>query len=103
MHKLRVLKLVFPELWYREYYPDQAYHEAADKVFEILSPSCPQLVAVILTPREDAGPDAWYFVRSKQIGHREQVKYLGVDIAPYVIKEYEPCCDMLEREKMVLG
>ena len=103
MHKLRVLKLVFPELCYRQYYPDQAYHEAANKIFDILSQSCPQLFAVVLTPREDSGPDAWYFVRSKKIGDYGQVKFLGLDVAPYVVREYEPCSDMLEPEKMVFG
>jgi hypothetical protein len=94
---------VFPELWYRQYYPDGAYHEAADKVFDMLSPHCPQLSTVILMSPSDCSSSAWFFVRPKQMGRRAQMKCLGVNVAPYVVKDYEPCSDMLEPEQMVFG
>ena len=103
MHKLRALKLVFHELGYRQFYQDRAYHEAAETIFDVLGRSCPQLTAVVLESRCDVGIAAWNFVQSTQIGGRLQAKFLGEDVAPYVVRDYEPCSDMLEPEKLIFG
>jgi hypothetical protein len=103
LRKLRVLKLVFHELGYQRFYSGRVYHEAAETFFNVLGRSCPQLTAVILESRCDSGVTAWNFVRSAQIDGRLQAKFLGEDVAPYVIKDYEPCSDMLEPEKLIFG
>jgi len=104
LHKLRVLKLVVASG--RPYDSGgQIAQEAADKVFEILCSSCPHLTVVVFECR---GPhvflkQAWSFVRSKEIGRDAQAKCLGRDVAPSVIRDYEPCSDVFEPEKLIFS
>ena len=103
MHKLRVLKLV---LGSRQEYDStvQSCQEAADEIFEVLGHSCPLLTVVVFESRAcTSRSSTWSFVTPKQCGRRSQAKFLGEDVAPYVIKDYEPCSDMLELEKLILG
>ena len=83
-----------------ELHSDQNYQEAAktaDKTFEVLRPSCPQLTAVVFRIRQYVDVVTWSFVRSKQDA---QAKFLGFNVAPHVIKAHEPCSDMLDPEGM---
>jgi hypothetical protein len=101
MPKLRVLKLVLGT-WQRYDPKGQRYHEAADEIFEILGSSCPQLIAVVFECRPKLSYCfTWSFVKPEQTGRSARAKLLGLDVAPYVVKEYEPCSDILEPEKLI--
>lgn len=79
---------------------EQTYREAADKVFGTLLPSCPQLAAVVFQLRVNINAVTWSFVWSKQ---DRRAKFLGMNVAPHVIKAHEPGSDMLEPEKLIFG
>lgn len=103
MRKLRVLKLVLGT-WQGFDFKRQIYQEAADEIFETLDSSCPQLVAVVFECRSPLGCDfTWSSVRSKRVGGSARARSLGVDVAPYVIKDCEPCSDIYEPEKLIYG
>jgi hypothetical protein len=102
LHELRVLKLVTSG--HRRNHSHQTYQENADKTFEILCPSCPQLTVIVLESVTYLNTSTWSFVRPTKVGQRgAQSRFLGMDLAPYVVKDYEPCSDMLEPEKWVFG
>jgi hypothetical protein len=103
MRKLRVLKLVLGA-WQGFDFAGQIYQQAADEMFETLGSSCPQLVAVVFECRSPIGCDStWSFVRSEQVGGSARARSLGVDVAPCVIRDYEPCSDILEPEKLIFN
>ena len=103
LHKLRVLKLVVARG--ERYDPDgRITQEAADKIFEILGSSCPHLTVVVFEFRLHAFLNpAWSFVRSKEIGRAVQAKCLGMNVAPHMIRDYEPCSDIFEPEKLIFS
>jgi hypothetical protein len=89
--------------WQRYDPKGQTYHEAADKVFEILGPSCPQLAAVVFELRMYNECRTWSSIRSNGCGGLAGAKLLGENVAPYVIKGHEPCSDILEPEKLIFS
>ena len=102
LRELRVLKLVLGShrTWDLSGLRDR---EAADKIFETLSVHCPHLTIVVFELRRLVGCTTWSFVRSKRPGHYVRAEPLGADVGPYMIKDYKPCSDMLEPEKLILS
>ena len=101
MKKLRVLNLVFDST--SNHHTEETYQEAADKVFETLVPSCPQLSAVVFEERVNMDPLTWSFVRPDPSIRQARAKCLGVDVAPRVIRAHEPRSDMLEPEGLIFS
>jgi hypothetical protein len=77
---------------------DSVFRRAADKVFQILGPNCPALMALQFRVRNEyrnevqPSPDPDYccaFVRSTVIGQLGQITYKAVPIEPRMLKEYD--------------
>lgn len=76
---------------------------AVDKIFQTLAPTCPDLLAIIMNVTGEFGYDLRYkpswppaFIRSKQTDPFGRAMYVGAPIDAHMIKDYEPCFDLLD-------
>jgi hypothetical protein len=79
---------------------DHVFTQAASKVFQTLSPSCPAFTTLLFRAQEidyDASADYLFgFIRSVRIDDSGDPIYEATAVEPHLLKHYEPCSEILD-------
>lgn len=91
------------ELQYLELRMHKEARTVADRIFDGLAQSCPQLVAVAMDAA-DAVPfmTPAAFIRAKQVDLYGKVSYVATPVSLSDIKHHEPCSSILQGEALVM-
>ena len=76
----------------------------ANRVFEVLSNSCPYLTALVIDVRDvrlrddccSRNVQRFGYMRARQVDVCGRRKVVGVPILPHMIKHHEPCSEIFD-------